>query len=157
MTAAGEDILAWLERAIATTEETARRAPRGKWTGTQDDFYSYQWHIASSTGTAVAGAGYEGGGVYTEEAAKHITLNDPVSVLRRCAADRKLLELHGGRGHSCPAYDYDGDLDEWTRFYNHEVCPVVQNLAEGYGWTDTTDSRRTQGAQTPPTEGDQMT
>ncbi|MFK0288331.1 DUF6221 family protein [Streptomyces sp. NPDC090499] len=67
--------------------------------------------------------------------AQHIVANDPQDVLRSCARNRKLLDLHGGRGHSCPAYDYDGDLDENARFYNHEICPVVQNLAEAYGWT----------------------
>ncbi|MDX3343473.1 hypothetical protein PV409_36550 [Streptomyces sp. ME02-6979.5a] len=57
-------------------------------------------------------------------------------LLLRTNADRKLLELHGGRGHACPSYDYDGDLDEFARFYNHEICPVVRHLAEGYGWTE---------------------
>jgi hypothetical protein len=75
-------------------------------------------------------------------------VNEAEAKLRRVAAERKLLELHGGRGHGCPAYDYDGDLDEFARFYNHEACPVVQHLAEGYGWT---------AGQTPPIEGDQVT
>jgi hypothetical protein len=60
--------------------------------------------------------------------------NDPNSILRRCAADRHLLDLHGGRGHSCPAYDSDGDLDEHTRFSDNEICPVLEQLAVGYGW-----------------------
>lgn len=63
--------------------------------------------------------------------------NDADSILRRCAADTVLLNLHAGRGHSCPAYDADGDLDENARFYDHEACPVLQQLAEGYGWSRT--------------------
>lgn len=62
-------------------------------------------------------------------------INDSEAKLRRCASERKILELHGGRAHSCPAIDYDGDYDDQARFYDHEVCPVVQLLAEGYGWT----------------------
>ncbi|MEU5360203.1 hypothetical protein ACFY9R_29035 [Streptomyces albidoflavus] len=81
----------------------------------------------------------------------------PASVLRRCAVDRKLLELHGGRGHACPAYDYDGDLDEWARHYDHEACPVVQILAEGYDWNSETSPANQAQGQTPPTEGDQVT
>lgn len=78
----------------------------------------------------------------------HLTVNDPRSILRRCAADRKLLNLHAGKMHSCPATDETGYLDEWTQFDHSEVCPVVKHLAEGYGWT---------AGQTPPTEGDQVT
>ncbi|GHC36717.1 MULTISPECIES: hypothetical protein [Streptomyces rochei group] len=59
---------------------------------------------------------------------------DVTDRLRRYAADRKLLNLHGGRAHSCPAWDEDGDFDQRVDFYNHEVCPVVESLAEGYGW-----------------------
>ncbi|MFD8384274.1 hypothetical protein ACFV2X_38130 [Streptomyces sp. NPDC059679] len=60
----------------------------------------------------------------------------PASVLRRCAADRKLLDLHGGRMHSCPAKDETGYLDEWKQFDHGDICPAVQLLAEGYGWTE---------------------
>ena len=132
MTAQGEDILAWLDDAISLREQKARRLGGGPF-----EVKTYPW----------GGTYLEGAELHEDEIA-HIVLHDPASVLRRCAADRELLELHGGRAHSCPAYDYDGDLDEHARFYNHEVCPVVQHLADGYGWT---------AKQTSPSKGDQVT
>lgn len=131
MTAQGEDILAWLGNAITEHETAARNA-----LAFGDGFVGSATYVYG-TGDGgpylqVVVPGFEG---QAEAATKHFALYGTESVLRRCAADRKLLELHGGRGHSCPAYDYDGDLDEFARFYNHEVCPVVQYLAEGYGWT----------------------
>ncbi|RIH58105.1 hypothetical protein D3C59_37200 [Streptomyces sp. SHP22-7] len=72
----------------------------------------------------------------TAAASVHAALHDPESVLRRCAADRKLLELHSGRCHSCPAKDESGYLDEWTQFDYGDVCPVVELLADSYGWTE---------------------
>lgn len=140
MSARGEDILAWLDRAITTREQAAQDAARA---------YGSRWVRPVDTDMVRVS---EDGAVWfqalSDEIAEHVVYNSPESVLRRCAADRKLLELHGGRGHGCPAYDYDGDLDEFARFYNHEACPVVQHLAEGYGWT---------AGQTPPIEGDQVT
>jgi hypothetical protein len=70
------------------------------------------------------------------------------AILRRCVADRMTIDLHGYRAHSCPAYDCDGHLDMNARFYVHEVCPVVQQLANGYGWM---------AGQAAPIEGDQVT
>jgi len=146
MTAQGGDILAWLETAITAREDLARAAA--------DEEQDASWSDGGEYGESV----YTGGvasavvagpwGHLPDATRKYIAANDPASVLRRCAADRKLLELHGGQGHSCPSYDYDGDLDSFARFYDHEACPVVQHLAEGYGWT---------AGQTPPTEGDQVT
>ncbi|MFD3363650.1 hypothetical protein ACFWW5_11160 [Streptomyces albidoflavus] len=109
MSAQGEDILAWLDAAITRAESEAG--------------YSEGEFIFFDVGDGQIADHYQHAG-------------SPASVLRRCAVDRKLLELHGGRGHACPAYDYDGDLDEWARHYDHEACPVVQILAEGYGWTE---------------------
>ncbi|GGZ82513.1 hypothetical protein GCM10010328_66260 [Streptomyces rubiginosohelvolus] len=65
-----------------------------------------------------------------------IALHDATEVLRRCAADRKLIALHGGNMHSCPAMDDTGYLDEWTQFGYDDACPVLRHLAEGYGWTE---------------------
>ncbi|MFG2676958.1 hypothetical protein [Streptomyces sp. NPDC048445] len=80
MTAQGEDILAYLERAISKAEQ--------------------------------------------------------FGLLLRTNADRKLIALHGGNMHSCPATDDTGYLDEWTQFGYDDACPVMQLLAEGYGWTE---------------------
>ncbi|WP_371099859.1 DUF6221 family protein [Streptomyces sp. PU_AKi4] len=146
MTAQGEDILAWLETAITEREDAARRATQKPWR-THDTHLDLGGHTA----TVLAGKRNDTELLawlptmthqYWDEArnawnnAEHIAANDPASVLRRCVADRKLLELHGDRCHSCPAKSATGYLDEWTQFDYGDLCPVVLLLAEGYGWTE---------------------
>lgn len=135
MSTQGEAILAWLGRAITEREEAAHAA------AVFGDAFSAGPEAPDCVyGTGVGGPymrvavpGFEG---QTEAAVAHFALYGPQSVLRRCATDRKLLELHGGRAHSCPAIDYDGDYDDQARFYDHETCPAMQLLAEGYGWME---------------------
>ncbi|MFF7335490.1 DUF6221 family protein [Streptomyces sp. NPDC008150] len=127
MSAQGEDVLAWLESAIAAREQAARDAARS---------YGPRWVRPVDTDVVrVSEDGVVWFQALSDEIAEHVVYNSPESALRRCAADRVLLELHGGRAHGCPARDYDGDLDDFARFYNHEVCLVVQSIAESYGWT----------------------
>ncbi|MER6249415.1 DUF6221 family protein [Streptomyces griseorubiginosus] len=144
MTAQGEDLLAWLNAAISdrTRKAEAALAFGDGFVGADDYVYG--------TGDGgpylrVVVPGFEG---QTEAATQHFADCGPTSVLRRCAADRKLLELHARRMHSCPATDETDYLDEWTQFDHSEVCPVVQHLADGYGWT---------AGQTSPSKGDQVT
>ncbi|MFE6474570.1 DUF6221 family protein [Streptomyces rochei] len=140
MTAQGGDLLAWLDRAISERERWATVAAvspmgvpeGGAWQQRRDEHrggYRIFRPDPEATPESVAF-------VFGESAAMHITLNDPDSVLRRCAADRKLLELHGDRCHSCPAKSATGYLDEWTQFDYGDVCPVVELLADSYGWTE---------------------
>jgi hypothetical protein len=153
MTAQGGDVLAWLETAITERENVARDACDGG---------EGRWHSGWCPEGELEEGETNGAGISDERdrtvvydegrpskaQSVHVALNDPASVLRRCAADRKLLNLHAGKMHSCPATDETGYLDEWTQFDHSEVCPVVEHLAEGYGWA---------AGQTPPTEGDQVT
>ncbi|MGW3403424.1 hypothetical protein [Streptomyces zhihengii] len=134
MTAQGEDILAFLEHAISQAEAGAAR-----WHDLECDV-----HAASLIDVSVL---------------HHATLCDcagPSSVLRRCAADRKLLQLHGGNMHSCPATDETGYLDEWTQFSHEDPCPVVELLAANYGW-GATQASASAPTQTAPSTGDEMT
>lgn len=83
--------------------------------------------------------------MFGEAAAKHITLHDPVSVLRRCAADRKLMALHnvpavvypnsGARADDrrCVGCGFDSHEEPMVDDVND--CPTLRALAEGYGWT----------------------
>ncbi|MFD8516500.1 DUF6221 family protein [Streptomyces antimycoticus] len=127
MTAQGEDILAWLVAAISRREEAARHAARP---------YGPRWVRPVDTDMVRVSEDGIWFQALSHEIAEHVVYNSPEVVLRRCAADRKILELHGGRGHSCPGIDADGDLDEYARFYNHEACDTIRALAEGYGWTE---------------------
>ncbi|MFF1298104.1 MULTISPECIES: DUF6221 family protein [unclassified Streptomyces] len=152
MTAQGGDILAWLETAIAVRAQEAQEACAGG---------EGRWHSGWCPEDKLEEGETSGAGVSDERdrtvvydegrpnkaQSVHIAANDPASVLRRCAADRKLLKLHGGNMHSCPATDETDYLDEWTHFDYSQACPVVELLADSYGWT----------AGTPPIEGDQMT
>ncbi|MFE9199837.1 hypothetical protein ACFYMH_27835 [Streptomyces albidoflavus] len=130
MSAQGEDILAWLDAAIARAESEAG--------------YSEGEFIFFDVGDGQIADHYQHAG-------------SSESVLRRCAADRKLLNLHGDRSHSCPATGANGFPDEWTEFGRADICPVVQLLAEGYGWNSETSPANQAQGQTPPTEGDQVT
>lgn len=151
MTAQGEDILAWTEATISRIEEAAQRATKGTWR-THDTHLDLGGHTA----TILVGRGndtellawlptmsYESWDE-TRNAwnnAEHIALNDPASVLRRCAADRKQLELHGpmedpevvGDDLHCTSCRVTaiGEFDAapWP-------CATVRALAEGYGWTE---------------------
>ncbi|MDX2999929.1 DUF6221 family protein [Streptomyces scabiei] len=147
MTAQREDILAWLSNAISEREEAGRAA-----LAFGDAFAAGREAPDCVYGTGPGGPymrvtvpGFDG---QTEAAVAHFALHSPESVLRRCAADRKLLELHGGNMHSCPATDETDYLDEWTHFDYSQACPVVELLAASYGRT---------ARQTPPIEGDQVT
>lgn len=57
--------------------------------------------------------------------ARHIARHDPASVLRRCAADQKLVQLHAGP-HECADDDYTNRADH---------CAVIALLADAYGVT----------------------
>jgi hypothetical protein len=143
MTAPGGDLLAWLDNAISRRESAAKSASPGPWV--PGGIGDYGWTVHTGVRS-----------VETEDSelgqadAKHIALNSPSATLRRCAADRKLLELHQpvadhGRysepqcpiecdgQHSGPSVcascrDYVGDPVE-------APCPTVLLIAEGYGWT----------------------
>lgn len=135
------DFAAWLDTAITTREQLAQAVayPADWHQGSDDDEWESpelvcMWPPEFHT-PYEQDKHWRGLTAHDEQLAAHIAANDPAAVLRRCAADRKLLELHGGRAHACPVIDTDGDLDERANLYDHEVCPVVQLLAEGYGWT----------------------
>ncbi|MFF2864596.1 DUF6221 family protein [Streptomyces rubiginosohelvolus] len=134
MTARGEDILAYLDRAISKTEKTARAAAEDTELG---------WTDGDELGDAVYGATYVGTiasdpyGFMSEGTRSHIALHDPESVLRRCAADRKLIAEHGpcsDQDLGCKGCGFNNQEESMVDHY--EDCPVLLHLAEGYGWTE---------------------
>jgi hypothetical protein len=134
VTAQGEDILAWLENAITRVETVAHSAAHAvggpSWDGSERDV------SARASGDTVAD-GVTYGDMWEpmkQEACDHIALNDPESVLRRCAADRKLLELHQPMDNEAEMAVYCTECDV-SGNYPYYPCPTLRALAEGYGWT----------------------
>jgi hypothetical protein len=149
-TAPGEDILAWLENAITAREKVATSAAvslagssnGGRWEQRRDERRGGYMvcrpaiRPGATTPPLTDAVPESVALVLGESEAAYIVANAPESVLRRCAADRKLLELHTRSMHSCPAKDDTGYLDEWTQFGFSDTCPVILLIAEGYGWTE---------------------
>lgn len=74
--------------------------------------------------------------------AEHIVRHDPEAVLRRCAADRKILAEHKAREggwydwYACEGCGYDGaDYCSEPMTSHVNDCPTLLALAEGYGLT----------------------
>lgn len=72
-----------------------------------------------------------------------IAMYDPAAVLRRCAADRKILTEHKPMEHTwsgwyaCEGCGYDGaDYCTEPNVSHVNDCPTLLALAEGYGLTD---------------------
>ncbi|MGO1025598.1 DUF6221 family protein [Streptomyces rubiginosohelvolus] len=135
MTAQGEDILAYLDRAISATESVARSAA---------DAHGPTWNWGAD-GEVTGGTRFPDGGFMSEGAlqaktpaeAEHAALHDPESVLRRCSADRKLIAEHGpcsDQDLGCKGCGFNNQEESMVDHY--EDCPVLCALAEGYGWTE---------------------
>ncbi len=124
MTAQGEDVLAWLDNAISVREAAAREATEGPWeeTGIGD----FGWTVSAPSGAIVETADSDQG----RADAHHIALNDPESVLRRCAADRKLIAAHP------VTRDVITENPDGTHGFGCAVCHTEDLLTVGYGWCD---------------------
>lgn len=85
--------------------------------------------------------GNELANIYFPEIGAHVEANDPAAVLRRIAADRKLIAEHGVAlgwdgentdGSVCATCAQDG-LDG-GRSGDPYPCTTVRLIAEGWGW-----------------------
>jgi len=139
------DLHGWIVQQIDEREAAARAATPGPWHVTE---YNWQTDFDAGVGTVpgevdVVGHGHEGGGVERIEDARHIALHDPAAVLRRCAADRKILAVHAPRDrrwyddYVCEGCGYDGaDYCSEPNTPHVNDCPTLLALAEGYGLTE---------------------
>lgn len=121
------DLHGWITQQIDEREALARQASRNgaDWTvdlpiaaiRATDDFA-----VAETSGTW----------------AWHIAANDPAAVLRRCAADRKILGIHAYKRGSYEPYACNGcGSDDMGALVDHaNDCETLLALAEGYGITD---------------------
>ncbi|MET7687967.1 DUF6221 family protein [Streptomyces sp. NPDC005483] len=116
------DLHAWITQQVAKTERAAAAA--------RDDIASLlAWHAAGSL-----------------IAERHINLNRPEAVLRRCEADRRILarhqidpahaedRLYATACHGCGTF---GDCDD-PNVDNLNDCPELLDLAHAHGLTDET-------------------
>jgi len=117
VTAQGEDLLAYLEAAITKAAGDANR-----WHDIECDV-----HAIGLTDLADLLMAAEVPGAVCD-------CTGPASVLRRCAADRKLIAEHGpfsATDLSCKGCGLDSHEEMVTGYY--EDCPVLCGIAEGYG------------------------
>jgi hypothetical protein len=143
VTAQGEDLLAWLKHAISMHEDAALKALSGS---AQFALRRGEWVYVPGVDEIrdVDEAATTHAKFVEDGAGNHIAVHDPASVLRRCAADRKLMALHrpvvlrGGGGSRyfetttvCKSCEPPQQFPE-TAY----PCPTLRALAEGYGWTE---------------------
>lgn len=132
------DMAARLLAAIEETERLAHDAAKNE----DGDPPDYEW---TTKVARLQDAGWDEREVCRLDA--HVAHNDPASVLRRCAADRRRLERHApaepGIGHFpsarfkdpdariCAHCSHDGDWGAtvWP-------CPDFTDLMDSYGLTD---------------------
>ncbi|MFH8483645.1 DUF6221 family protein [Streptomyces sp. NPDC018055] len=137
MTARGEDVLAYLEHAITAREEAAR-AVGFDTIETGDYLWGAKYLVLRRGDVSKAAPEMDG------SLADHIALSDPESVLRRCAADRKLIAEHHPDGMggcvTCARpeeseEDSEGNSVSFRTAIPHP-CPTLRHVAEGYGRTE---------------------
>jgi hypothetical protein len=129
------DLHGWITQQIDKTQriaEAARGQGEGRW---HHETGYHSGRVEDERGQTVV---YDEGAPLEEEAA-HIALHDPAAVLRRCAADRKILEHHAPTGDKWDPYACEGcgSDSEYGYIVDHtNDCPTLQALAEGYGLTE---------------------
>lgn len=134
------DLHAWITCRIGEVEriaEAARGQGEGRW---RHDSSYYNGYVYDDGDQPVV---YDESAPLPEEAA-HIALNDPESVLRRCAVDRKILAAHpyttrvitpsdgsASAGFGCDTcHNWDGVPE------GRGNCATVLALAEAYGYDE---------------------
>lgn len=122
------DLHGWITQQIDKVEATALSA-KGDTPGVWDDkTHPASWIVL-----------YDAGGKLTLGQHRHIALHDPAAVLRRCAADRKILARHTldpdvHYEPACKGCGTYGDM-ELSETDNLNECPELLDLADGYGIT----------------------
>jgi hypothetical protein len=126
------DLHGWISQKIDAVEQAARACPPWPWVFEPDDDA-----VVAADGIQVADVFALSGG-QLRAAGAFIAANDPDATLRRCAADRKLLEIHNYHGGTydvlaCTGCGYD---DRGYLVDHLNDCETLQALAAGYGITD---------------------
>ncbi|MFD8949429.1 DUF6221 family protein [Streptomyces xanthophaeus] len=126
------DLHGWISQQITEREAVAQACPPWPWT-----FDADADAVLAADGIQVADV-FALSSQQLRATGIHIIANDPEAVLRRCAADRKILEIHSYGGGSFEPYSCNGcgSDSEWGPIVEHtNDCETLQALAEAYGIT----------------------
>ncbi|RCH70466.1 hypothetical protein DT019_02975 [Streptomyces sp. SDr-06] len=144
-------MLAWLRDAMDAAQRDAEAATPGPWApkaadpGDDEVYTEHDGEHGDLFGEVVAyvrGQEYRGKSGRTLANMRLIATHaDPNAVLRRIAADRKLLELHADDGcHDCTTCAKEGEETNELGCAFHQPlpypCDTVRLLAEAWGWTE---------------------
>lgn len=134
------DLHGWITQQIDQREEAANDATGDHWFAEHPDETWGEQNDAHliSDGKCVATLRYDRNGHLN---ADHIALNDPAAVLRRCEADRRILDRHRLATEWTWAYDEPchgcgvmGDCDDPVTDHLND-CPELLDLAHAHGIT----------------------
>ncbi|MGW0837573.1 DUF6221 family protein [Streptomyces prunicolor] len=138
------DLHGWITQQVDETEAVARAAAdgdSGEWfMGRKWNVYRAEDETPSEDGETNELVAY--GNV--KDQSEHIAHHDPAAVLRRCEADRRILERHRlatewtwahPRDAPCYGCGTQGDCDD-PLTDNLNQCPELWDLAHAHGITD---------------------
>ncbi|MCX4778139.1 DUF6221 family protein [Streptomyces sp. NBC_01264] len=128
------DLHGWISDKVDEAEARARAASAWGTVWYHDDFV-HEIRDEGNGNTIAA--------VYQPDYAAYIVGQAPDAVLRRCAADRKILARHNvdpdkagwSEATMCKGCGVYGDCD-WPETDNLNDCPELLDLAAGYGITE---------------------
>lgn len=133
------DLHGWITQQIDETEASTHSATPGPWKADTDDDT-----VFADAGTVARMWDYVRSGSDVQVKADMgliITHADPVAVLRRCAADRKILARHRlnpdaywAEAAMCEGCGTEGEMG-YPRTENLNDCPELLDLAEAHGLT----------------------
>lgn len=123
------DLHGWISQKIDATETAAEACP------------PWPWRFDADEDAVIAADDIQVADVFALSSRQqraigiHVVAHDPEAVLRRCAADRKLLEIHGYHGGTYDVFACTGcGSDDMGYLVDHvNDCETLLALAEGYG------------------------
>lgn len=137
------DLHAWITQKVERVEGLAKVATPGPWEGVVD--HHQRGEVNASVWSEKLGyyiAETISSGDRHEADAHHIGANDPATVLRRCEADRRILDRHRlatewtwQHDPACHGCGTSGDCDDPVTD-NLNDCPELLDLGYAHGLTD---------------------
>jgi hypothetical protein len=143
-------MVAWLREAMDAAEGVVKALPSGPWRWEKTENDEYESLLGADGTYVVSSSDAEGYQSWIDKRPgfdSYLQLIQPAAVLRRIAADRKLLDDLLGEKHRvcedtwyhCQVADEEGDRDgnqECGCGRDARVARRVRLLAESWGWTE---------------------